>query len=458
MLLACAAGAAAAATTVRSPAELGVAVSAQLACAGVYVSGRPAARVLRDDVRALAPFMRKVVFTVDDRAHAVTATAPDGGSRTSLFRAGVGCTLLTGSHEAADLLAQTQGLVPLPARDAARPWPLGDAPPAGAAPKVNRAALDRAVAAAFTAQRARHADTRAIIVVQHGHIVAERYAPGFDRNTRLLGWSMSKSVVATLAGILVDDGKLALDAAAPVAAWAGDDRRAITLAQLLWMRSGLAFTERYAPGGDAMDMLFASADMAAFAERSPLAAPPDTVWSYSSGTANIVSRIVRDATGGSLATMTNFARERLFGPAGMTSFVMAADESGTPVGSSYMYATARDWARLGLLYLNGGRAGDRRIVSQRWVDFARSAGGTTTSSPYGAHFWLNTGEDGHGTKRFLADLPVDTYCAVGHNFQYVAIIPSRDAVIVRLGWTPEGKSFDVNRHFAHILAALEPAR
>jgi CubicO group peptidase (beta-lactamase class C family) len=297
------------------------------------------------------------------------------------------------------------------------------------------------------------ADSRAVLVIRHGRLLSERYAPGFSATTPFLGWSATKSLTS---GILVSDGKLDLDKPAPVPEWrgAGDPRGAITLRQLLTMSSGLKFIEDYVAGSDSSQMLFHERDMAAYAARQPLQHPPGTVWSYSSGTANIVSRIVKQAVGGRTEDYQRFAHDRLFGPLGMDSALVEPDESGTPVGSSYGYATARDWARFGLLYLNRGMAGDRRILPENWVDFTRAPTPAAPSPVYGAMFWLNQ-DPGHGPgPRAYPHCPPDMYLAEGHNGQFVAIIPSLDAVIVRLGWTSEGPEFNVDRYFSPITAAL----
>ncbi|MEN3748409.1 serine hydrolase [Sphingomonas sp. HF-S3] len=443
--------------------DLGTAVSAQIACAGIFVSGRTQANVLREDILGYAPFTRAITLTVDRKAGTVTASAPGARTRTALYRPQVGCTLLTGTVARPTLLRQAAGLRPMRSQ-AAKPWPMGDAPARPDTVRrsrpIDRAALDKAVEGAFTEQNKDGLpDTRAILVVQGGEIVAERYAPGFDRNTRLLGWSASKSIAATLIGLLVDDGVLKLDAPAPIPEWQkpGDPRGRITLRQLLTMTSGLKFEESYVPGTDSIRMLFEASDMAAVAAALPLAKAPGTEWSYSSGTTNMLSAIVFRATGGTLAGMNRYARTRLFEPAGMTGMLIEPDEAGVMVGSSYAYGTARDWARFGLLYLNGGRAGGRQILSDAWVDIVRTPVAAAPRPVYSAQFWLNRGDETGPAARLFPGLPADAIMARGHNFQVVAAIPSLDAVIVRLGWTPEGQRFDVNTHFSRIAAALPPA-
>jgi CubicO group peptidase (beta-lactamase class C family) len=432
-------------------------VSAQLACGGVFVSGRKLDDVVRDDVERISPLTKWNRIELNRAAGTVRATALGMRTRVSLYRPGAGCTLLV-DDDAQELRAQAAGLDARAAPPRPQEWPLGDRVDANDIPEgVDRQALERAVANAFVDETPeKEIDTRAVVVVYGGRIVAERYAPGFDANMPMLGWSASKSVTATLIGTLLADGALKLDAPAPVPEWRGanDPRGKITLRQLLNMSSGLEFSEPYDPGSDSTDMLFQRHDMAAFAAQKPLAHPPGTVWSYSSGTANILSRIVFEMAGGTLKAYEAYARERLFGPAGMTSAVFEPDETGDFVGSSYLYMSARDWARFGLLYLDRGVAGGNRIVTEDFVDFVRAPAPADSSKGYGGQFWLNGFADAARGVREFPHLPADMYSAEGHNDQFVAIFPSRDAVIVRLGWSTRDNLFDRDKHFAEILAAL----
>jgi len=453
-LVACAGTAAA--QTAPNPADLGTAVAAQVACASIFVSGRAEPDVLRDDVHSLAPFMSAVTLSVDREHHVVVAAAPGATTRTALYRPAVGCTLLSGKTSVAVLEKQVAGLQPMKARPDDGVRLTSGATLRAAA--IDRAALDAAVQRAFDEQnKGGYPDTRAIVVVQHGVILAERYAPGFDHGTRLLGWSATKSIDAALIGVLVADGVLRLDDPAPVPAWqgAGDPRAAITLRQLMNMASGLAFKEDYDTNSDALKMLFGASDMGAYAASLPLQDAPGKKWSYSSGTTNILSGIVFRATGGTLDGVTRFARERLFEPAGMYSALIEPDEAGVLVGSSYGYATARDWARFGQLFLDHGAAGGKQLVSRDWVDFVRTPTAAAPRPLYGGQFWLNAGDESGARKRMFVGLPTDTFMALGHNEQIVAVIPSLDAVVVRLGWTPEGMDFDSNKYIGAIAATLE---
>jgi CubicO group peptidase (beta-lactamase class C family) len=436
---------------------MGAGVAAQLGCAGVFLMHRDVEEVKARDVERLNPLTAMFDLAVDRSARTVTASLFGLTSRSAYYRPGIGCTLTEGTSTY-ELDRQVQGLETMMPQPRTGLWPEGDdvdleALPAG----VDRAALLAAVDAAFDDPTPEKGiDTRAIVVVHEGRIVAERYAPGFDRDSRFLGWSMSKSVTGALIGMLVEDGKLNLDAPAPVPEWRepGDPRAAITLRNMLNMASGLSFAEQYLPGDDSTVMLFESEDMGGYAAHRPLIHPPGTSWSYSSGTTNMLSRIVRDATGGSLKSVYEYARHRLFEPAGMTSAVFQPDGSGVPIGSSFLYATARDWARFGQLFLGEGEINGRRLLSKEWVAFSREPLPFDPMRHYGAQFWLNEGNAAAGHAPMLDRCPPDMYMARGHNAQILAIVPSKRTVIVRLGWTADGHTFDANTVFSQILAAL----
>jgi CubicO group peptidase (beta-lactamase class C family) len=274
-----------------------------------------------------------------------------------------------------------------------------------------------------------------VVVVHDGRIVAERYAPGITPEMPLPGWSMAKSVVNALVGLLVDEGRLGLDDRALLPHWRDPDpRAAITLEDLLRMRSGLRFSEAYAnPWSDVLHMLYVSGDMAEYASRLPLAARPGTTWRYASGTSNILSRVMRNVVGE--AAYGQWPSYALFDRIGMHSAVMERDASGTFVASSYILATARDWARYGQLWCDAGRAGGTtgtQILSPAWIAFS------TTPTPqsdgrYGAHWWLKLNPEIGGDSPAARTIPADAFFAVGHEGQTLTVIPSKRLVVVRLG-------------------------
>lgn len=275
------------------------------------------------------------------------------------------------------------------------------------------------------------ATTLAVLAVQGGEVVAERYGDDVAAHTTLISWSMAKSITQALVGFAVADGRLDVRAPAPVPEWSASDdpRRAITVDQLLRMCSGLVFCEDYVDErvSDVMTMLFGEGqeDTAAFAAGFPLGHEPGTVFNYSSGTTNIVARIVGDLYGGRPGVEALLA-DRLFGPLGMTSAVAKFDPAGTFVGSSYVYATARDFARFGELYLDEGEADGRQVLPASWIDYARTESPVPSAAgeqPYGAHWW-----------RFP---PVPgSFAAQGYQGQRTLVVPDLDLVVVRLGITP----------------------
>jgi CubicO group peptidase (beta-lactamase class C family) len=271
--------------------------------------------------------------------------------------------------------------------------------------------------------------TYALLVVQSGRLVHERYAAGAQAFYLQYSWSMAKSITHALVGILAGDGRLDLHAPAAVPEWQhdGDPRRAITLDQLLRMSSGLAFVEDYVDGqvSDVIPMLNFDGrhDTGAFAAAKPLLHPPGTFWSYSSGTTNIICRILRDVVGNGPSGMLAFMRERLFEPIGMTTPVPKFDTSGTFVGSSYCLATPQDFARFGYLYLRDGVWDGRRVLPPGWVEYARTATYRDATQAYGAHWWLHPHRD--------------AFFASGYDGQRILVVPEKDVVVVRCGRTPK---------------------
>lgn len=395
---------------------------AKVVCSGVFVAGREKERAIREDM-SIFP-LNLVSCVVDEKDSCVRASVWGLAGRTAIYRRGLGATLVSGLTEE-EIRGQRIDRVVSPVTDRdSVDWPMGEKQ-GGEREKgggVDTAGMKAAVGLAFGAEGA---GTRAVVVVYRGKIVEEQYAPGFGRTTPLAGWSMTKSIVNALAGILVGQGKLDVRKPAPVEGWLKDDRRNITLDDLLHMRSGLSWWELYLGPGDATRMLFEEAKMGEYAEGNPLRHPPGRVFNYSSGTANILSAIIRNSIG---SGYYRWPYEQLFYKIGMYSAVLEPDAGGTFVGSSYCYATARDWARFGLLYLRDGVWQGQRLLPEGWVNYTRAG------KNYGALWWLNREEDG---KRRYEGVPEDCFSCEGYEGQHIWVIPSKDLVVVRLAMEHE---------------------
>ena len=398
----------------------------------------------------LVPFLRP---EIDETKGEVTVTLWGWAAKQkAILRPGLGCTLLAGKVPFETRAAQMSQPEPL---DPSQPWPLGEAVTTEKSPALE-AVLDKWFQDPDPTNPRR---TRAIVVVKDGKIIAERYGKGFSKDTLFQGWSMTKSVTNALLGILVEQGKLDIYVPAPVPEWQSPDdpRKAITIDQLIRMSSGLEFNEDY---GDLTDgvtqMLYNQGDMAAYAAAKPLEAAPDTVWNYSSGTANILMRIIRDTIGGDITDYWAFPPEALFHRIGMNSAIIEPDASGTFVGSSYMYTTARDWARFGLLYLQDGVWNGERILPEGWVDYTRTPTPPSLGE-YGGMWWLNASDGGNPTTKEWPNMPEDVYYAEGHDGQDVVIFPSQNMIVVRLSVSRNG-AWDMAEFLAEVMVAVEESQ
>jgi CubicO group peptidase (beta-lactamase class C family) len=441
--------------------------AAKVACSGIFLSGRSQERVLRDDLASFPVDLASCTVNIQDSS--VTATVLGLASRTAVYRWRLGATLVNGVTEEGlreqHIVRSMAAAVDADTVD----WPMGDrvrsfagrgalsaasAIAAGRAVSLrmgdsaggwggfNAAKLQAAIGLAFGEGDAATTGTRAVVIVWHGQLISERYAPGFNLHTRLAGWSMTKGVLNALTGILVGQGRLNTGVPAPVPEWAGDSRRVITVADLLHMNSGLRWSEFYGGPSDVTNMLFKESNMSEYAAQSGLGHPPGQVFNYSSGGANILSGIIRREVGDDY--YYRFPYEQLFYKMGMYSAVLEPDAGGTFVGSSYCYATARDWAKLGLLYLRDGVWAGQRILPEGWVKW------TTTGGAYGALWWLNKEELGHRRHPLL---PRDCYSCEGYEGQYIWVIPSMDLVIVRMAME-HGPVLDPDVFVPAVLKAL----
>jgi CubicO group peptidase (beta-lactamase class C family) len=417
--------------------RVGTASISETFCEEVFVSGLDPNRVLGEEIRpqrALHTLLKRVRYTVDRQRQQVVTTWAGHFAGVATFYPGYGC-MLGNAKPSAD--APASAAAPNSPANAASSENSA-APVAPSNPKLSEA-LNRAFA---EPPRPPYREVRAIVIMRDGKIIAERYAPGIGPETPLLSYSVSKSVINALLGILVGQGKLNLYAPAPVAAWSSpnDPRHAITLDELLRMTSGLNLEESDSGFDPVSRMMFLERDMAGFAEKAKLIAAPGQVWEYTSGNTLIASAILRDAVGGTAADVLRFAHRELFDPVGMEHVTIEFDGAGTPIGSTRILASARDWARFGELYLNDGVLDGKRILPEGWVSYSTKP---TLDSPYGSGFWVNGGRSDDAQARVEAGMPEDAFYASGNFGQRIVIIPSQKLVIVRFGVTIDPPNFDM---------------
>lgn len=383
---------------------------------------------------------------VDYEKKSVSTSFWGMAKQTAVYREGFGCCLI--GDRPADSLRMITFTPTVNRRNGAWriAWPNGDLMKDTIYPEVDTTKLKSAIDAAFDSSSEYKKRTGAVVVIYKGELIAEKYDKelGITPDTRIWGWSMTKSIMNAMAGVLTRQGKLDVMAVAPVPQWLNDRRRDITINDLMHMSSGLKWDEDYGNVSSATNMLYRSADCYKIAIDVPYQKKPGTEWKYSSGTSNILSGIMRALIGND-QIYHEFPYREIFNKIGITSMIVETDAAGNFVGSSYGYASARDWARFGLLYYNDGVWKGDSILPKGWVDYTRTAA-TASKGIYGAQFWLNRSKK-------LPDIPEDLFSCNGHRGQRVFIIPSRNLVVVRLGFSEEG--FNHNEFLKGILAAIK---
>ncbi len=362
---------------------------------------------------------------IDRNASTVDVTVAGLFATHAIFHEGLGCVRVQGGKEPyllkSDIVALKTPKAPPLLPEIAGPAVVEPTEPA------LKAALDHAFEEPAEPPFRR---TKAVVVVRDGRIIAERYAPGIGIDTPLPSFSMTKSAINALLGIMTQQGLTSPSLPAPIPEWRGanDPRREIEVGHLMKMTSGLALDETDSPLNPS-EQMFQYNDMAGFAAQAPLIAPPGTRWAYSSATTQILARIIRDAVGGPEQTLA-YAWRELFNPLGMRNVTLAFDGSGTLQGANNMLASARDWTRFGTLYLNDGEVGGKRILHADWVAYSAAA---TLDSDYAAGFWTNRSEHPSAKGRVRLGIPRDAFYASGNLGQRCVIIPSQHMVVVRMG-------------------------
>lgn len=411
--------------------KVGTGYAAKIVCSNVFLANRDPQEVLALDVQAPGhPLLKFVDISVDITSETVTSHifgffAPSK----AVYRPGLGCANV---HDA-DLRPSLNQ-------------------PMDAAALIADVNINPAIQSIIDNPELAGPGMRAIAVLKDGQIIAETYGPGFDANTPLLGWSMTKSVMATLIGMRIAEGKMDLQRDHLLPEWEGGDRSKIRLADLLAMESGLKFDEDYGSVTDVTRMLFLENNMTEFAESLPLEAQPGTKFNYSSGTANILSKLYMESFDTPEQALT-YAQNTLFEPLGIASATLEVDASGVPVGSSYLYANAHDWLSIARLLLDNGKVGDKQLLNEDFIRLMQTPSKASDSRYGSAQTWLQSA----GVKAGTEGIPADAFWMSGHDGQSLIIVPSMNLAIVRLGLTPSRTGYKVPELQAAIIQALQQA-
>ena len=413
--------------------NVGSGIGSKLLCSARYVSGYSREQAFEDLIQYSA-ILELLTIEYDDANQSVTTSLFGIQGKTATALPNLGCAV---DYPGTDARYAIKAQPISPSND---PWPRGS----GVATLNNE--LQTLVEEIVATDNRAGLNTRALLVVKGGQILAEVYDQEAGPQTPLLGWSMAKSLIALALGNLEYRSLVDLSASPGFPEW--DDARAeITVVDMLNMADGLEFSEEYEPGDDVTAMLFTVPSPAAYVLQQNALHEPGTFFNYSSGTANLLSRVYQDALGSAQNAYDDF-QDNVFRPMGFQHAVFETDAGGVFVGSSYFYASARDWARLGQLMLNKGTLNNQRIVSEDWVSRATSPNNTANEKAYGYQWWLNSGDQ----RLRFPSLPADTFYANGNRQQFVMVFPSEDTVIVRLGW-PGGR-YPVSENFGKILEQL----
>ena len=408
-------------------------IGSKLLCSSIYVTGYSREQAFSDLIQ-YSSILEQLTIEYDDDSRIVTTSLFGIQEKSASALPNLGCAVNYEGH------TQRQELVTQAGPKNQSPWPLGD----GVA--TIDANMQRLIQSLVTSDNAAGLNTRALLVVHDGAIIAEAYDQEATESSPLLGWSMAKSLMAVALGNLEYRGLLDLDQAPRFSDWS-DEREQISLVDMLNMADGLEFSEEYNPGDDATAMLFTVPSASAYVLQKDALHKPGIFFNYSSGTANLLSKVHQDTLGSPQIAYDDF-RENIFLPIGFQDAVFETDASGVFVGSSYFYASARDWARLGQVMLNAGTINGQRIVSADWVQRATSPNLTENDKAYGYQWWLNRGNE----KLRFAELPADMYYASGNRRQFIMVFPSHNAVIVRLGWS--SGPYPISDNFGEILESL----
>ncbi|CAI2766179.1 serine hydrolase domain-containing protein [Flavobacterium collinsii] len=381
--------------------------------------------------------------TINDAGKFATSTVYGLKERKAIYREGLGAILINDDFDVSKpyLLPKRTKLVN------SLPFPYGNNEPKDSAfANINYSKLKKAIDDSFDKKGGKAKRTRAVVVLYKDKLIGEKYDTGFSKDSKILGWSMTKSIVSSAFGVLAKQRKIDIYKPAPIAEWQNDDRKIITINDLLHMNSGLEWEEDYTKICDATEMLFQAEDMGKVQMDKPAKYKPNSHWYYSSGTTNLLSRILRSQFK-TQQEYLDFWYSAVIDKIGMNSMIVEQDMSGIFVGSSYAWATARDWSKFGLLYLHKGNWNGEQVLEENWVKYTATPTNTSNGG-YGAQFWLNAGGK-------FPDAPRDMFYCNGYQGQMVAIIPSLDMVIVRMGVNEGGYYFDFNEFLKEVISSVK---
>ncbi len=411
--------------------------SAKNVASQLFVAGQSQKKTEQEDNNL--PSMNLATNKVDVSARRVTSTALGIKSRTAMYKDGIGAILLPANEEN---LPENMIVPHRFERKKDTVYPYGNLPQKDTVfSNIDYSKLQQAVDNAFLPEN----KTRSVVVIYKDQIITEKYASGYDKTSIFLGWSMTKSVTSAVLGVMAKQGKITLNQTHLFPEWKDDKRADISLKNLLNMNSGLEWEEDYTSISDVTKMLFLAPDMSQIQKMKPLTGTPNNAWNYSSGTTNLLSGFIRNQFSTQQEYLDYWYAE-LIDKIGMNSMLIETDFSGHFVGSSYGWATARDWGKFGLLYLHDGNWNGEQIIDSSWVDFSK-APTQGSNGVYGGHFWLNAGGK-------FPDVPTDLFSCNGFQGQYVFIIPSKHLVIVRTG-LKENPNFDVNKFLSEIISNIQ---
>ncbi len=431
--------------------------SAKNVCSGHFISGFTQQEIVDQALLPISKTFHFVDINIDQVNQSVETDILFSHNRKAIYRPSVGCVLLPPEQQSLNFEIPN---IPKNQSQSVEQenllWPNGTADIDTGEFSEKQIAIRRLVSQHFEKSKLNpDLRTKALLVIHKGKLIAEQYDQEVNKLTPLLSWSMAKSITNLQVGLLVNKGQLSLNEPIEIPEWGPENQQTINLDHLLTMSSGLAFDETYGIGGDAALMLSVAPSADEFARNMPVLHQPGEYWYYSSGTTNIISGIIRRSFGDNYPGYLSFTQELLFEPLNIHSATLEIDSKGTFIGSSYMYASARDWAKIGQLLLQGGEWQGRQIIPRDWIEYSKIPAKANRTNRYGAHFWLNQDPVDNNATRFWPNLPSDTFYMSGFQGQRLVMIPSKDLVFVRLGFTTPKTTTGIDQLMQTVIEVLD---